>query len=382
MNIYSSTHSLLSQGQDSNASFFSGALRIALVGASGYSGMELGRCLLKHPGIHSLTLIVNETAIDPKTWIPEARRYSVPSLSMSSFKSSISDFDLVFLATPAEVSMDLVPQLITTSPTLQVIDLSGAFRLKASELYPTWYGFQHTHPELLALTHYGLMPFHAATTDASPQSAHLIANPGCYATAVQMALIPLLKSGLIKLDTLVIDAKSGTTGAGKKASTQQLFAEVAEDSFAYRIGKHQHLPEIQHYLRHFADLTPNTSIDPIFSTTLLPIRRGLVAAIYARLAEGVTAEDIERAYSQDYKNYPLVSIASAQAPEAQALLSLRSVVGSPRTHIVYSVEDSKLQLYSHIDNLMKGAATQAIENMNHLNHWPLDTGLTDLEGLL
>lgn len=390
MHIYSNTQSSLSQAnstenKSANSCKWTSALRVALVGASGYSGMELGRCLLKHPGVQSLTLIVNETSVDPKTWIPEARRHSLSSLSMASFKDSLSNFDLIFLATPAEVSMDLVPQFLAASPALKVIDLSGAFRLKTSDLYSTWYGFKHTHPELLLQAHYGLMPFHAAPQSHSqsptshPQSLSLIANPGCYATAVQMALIPLLKSQLIKLETMTIDAKSGTSGAGKKASIHQLFAEVAEDSFAYRIGKHQHLPEIQHYLMQFSGAI---NIDPIFSTTLLPIRRGLVAAIYARLNEGVTALDIEQAYARDYENYPLVYISSAQAPEAQSLLSLKSVVGSARTHIVYSVEGAKLQLYSHIDNLMKGAATQAIENMNYLNNWPLNTGLTDLEGLL
>lgn len=381
MHIYSRAHSSSFESKDSTTIKGNASLRVALVGASGYSGMELGRSLLKHPGVKSLTLITNETPIDQKTWIPEARRLTLSSLSLSQIlenKNAVTDFDLIFLATPAEVSLELVPQLLSLSSHLKLIDLSGAFRLKTSEEYQNWYGFKHTHSELLTQAFYGLMPFN---TNPNPQSLSLIANPGCYATAVQMALIPLLKAQLLKLDTIVIDAKSGTTGAGKKATTTQLFAEVAEDCFAYRIGKHQHFPEIQHYLRQFSHLTEQ-EIDPIFSTTLLPIRRGLVAAIYARLNEGLTILDIEKAYNSAYENYPLVEITEAQASDAKALLSLRSVVGSPRTHIVYSVSGAKLQVYSHIDNLMKGAATQAIENMNYLNNWPLNTGLTDVEGVL
>lgn len=379
MHNYSQAHSLSLESKNSITTVKGAApLRVALVGASGYSGMELGRCLLKHPGVKSLTLIVNETPIDAKTWIPEARRHSLTCLTLSQFKNSLNDFDLVFLATPAEVSLELVPPLLSMSSHLKIIDVSGAFRLKSGDEYQSWYGFKHTHPELLSRAHYGIIPFN---TTSNPEALNLIANPGRYATAVQMALIPLLKSQLLKLETLVIDAKSGTTGAGKKATTTQLFAEVAEDCFAYRIGKHQHFPEIQHNLAQFSHLT-GVEIDPIFSTTLLPIRRGLVAAIYARLNEGVTALDIEKAYARDYENYPLACITTAQASDAKALLSLRTVVGSPRTHIVYSVEGAKLQLYSHIDNLMKGAATQAIENMNYLNNWPLNTGLTDVEGVL
>lgn len=379
MHIYSQANLSSLESKDSTTTIKGNAsLRVALVGASGYSGMELGRNLLKHPGVKSLTLIVNETPIDLKTWIPEARRHTLTCLTLSQFKNSMNDFDLIFLATPAEVSLELVPQFLSISSHLKIIDLSGAFRLKTSDEYQCWYGFKHTHPELLTQAHYGLMPFH---TTSNPEALSLIANPGCYATAVQMALIPLLKSDLLKLDTLVIDAKSGTTGAGKKATTTQIFAEVAEDCFAYRIGKHQHFPEIQHYLTKFSHLT-GVEIDPIFSTTLLPIRRGLVASIYARLKEGVTALDIEKAYARDYENYPLACSTTAQASDAKSLLSLRTVVGSPRTHIVYSLEGEKLQLYSHIDNLMKGAATQAIENMNYLNNWPLNTGLTDVEGVL
>lgn len=358
------------------------SLRVALVGASGYSGMELGRQLLRHPGVRSLTLIYNETPIDLQTWIPEARRHSVTTLSLAQFKGSLTSstgsyhetFDCIFLATPAEASLSLVP-LLTSTP-LKVIDLSGAFRLQESKHYEEWYGFQHTHPALLSEAHYGLIPFN---THQNPREIQLIANPGCYATAVQMALIPLVKNSLLRTETLVIDAKSGTTGAGKKASEAQLFAEVDENCLPYRIGKHQHFPEI---LQSLARWDKTNSLDPIFSTTLLPLRRGILASLYARLQPGVTTQQIQDAYQSCYENYPLVRITTSKNSDAPSLLSLRSVVGSARTHITFSVDGTKLQIFSTIDNLMKGAASQAVENMNYLYQWPIDTGLQNFEGLL
>lgn len=418
MHIYSQKNNLTGNATTSKESKHSASealspsLHVALVGASGYSGMELGRQLLRHPGVRSLTLVYNETPIDPQTWIPEARRYSINTLSLAQFKKSLTSsvqsrsthsnindasspcsntsadlspsssledafegaFDCIFLATPAEASLSLVPLLTSTS--IRVIDLSGAFRLQQGQLYEEWYGFQHTHPSLLSTAHYGLVPFN---NDQDPRTIQLVANPGCYATAVQMALTPLIKNSLLRTDTLVIDAKSGTTGAGKKASEAQLFAEVDEDCLPYRIGKHQHFPEI---VQSLARWDKTNSLDPIFSTTLLPLRRGILASIYARLQPGVTVQQIQEAYQSCFEHYPLARITTSKNSDARSLLSLRSVVGSARTHITFSVDGTKLQIFSTIDNLMKGAASQAIENMNYLYQWPIETGLQNFEGLL
>lgn len=371
----------------------SSRLRVALIGASGYTGLELGRSLLQHPYVDSLTLGTNETIIPLDHWLPETLGREIQCYSVSTLISTASEYDIVFLATPAHVSMEIVPQLLKNSP--KIVDLSGAFRLNSSEQFETWYGIKHSSPELLGSALYGLSPFYhndssfnyrMGSHGSNPEEQNLndirlVANPGCYATAIQMALIPLLRKKLIYQDTIVIDAKSGTTGAGKKATETQLFAEVSENCIPYKVGKHQHYPE---FCNHIESLTQIT-IKPHFSTSLLPIRRGITAGIYAHLKSGYDISHITNAFEEAYSHYPLVRylplIESLSSQENFSLLSLRKVVGSARTHISYTVNHDKLYLYSCIDNLMKGAASQAIENMNYLYGWPIHTGLIHREGL-
>lgn len=365
-------------------------LHVGIVGARGYSGMELGRSLLQHPYVEKLTLGINETQIQTKHWVPEAFDREIQAVSVQQLVETAASLDVVFLATPAEVSMELAPALLRAGT--KVIDISGAYRLNDPEKYPKWYGFEHKNPEHLSTARYGLTPFHTlansearieskaetAAESNKSQNCSLIANPGCYATAIQMALIPLLQQGLLDTKSIVIDAKSGTTGAGKKASEAQLFAEVEGECLPYKIGRHQHFPEICEHIEKIA----KKNIDPLFSTTLIPVRRGIIAGIYAQLNEGIALSDIESAFQKCYETYPLVRFGRADHIEGTSLLSLKKVVGSARTHIAYAVEGKKLYLYSSIDNLMKGAATQAIENMNYLWGWPLHTGLLHREGLI
>ena len=216
-------------------------------------------------------------------------------------------------------------------------------------------------------------------------AGELIANPGCYATSVLMAVVPLLKRNLIDPDSLVVDAKSGTSGAGRKASENLLFTEVDGECLPYRIGKHQHLPEI----RQFAEAYSGAKIDPIFATHLLPVRRGIIAGIYAKLSPGVSELDIAGAYGNDYSDYGLVEWGQLHGGTSRAdgySLSLKRVVGSAVTRLHYQLSHSesggKLYLFSLIDNLIKGAAGQAIENFNCLHGLPAATGLKQLEGVL
>jgi N-acetyl-gamma-glutamyl-phosphate reductase len=344
--------------------------------------MELGRGLLQHPYVESLTLGINESKIHLQHWLPESIERPVTMMTIPQLIENASQLDVVFLATPAEASVELAPAFLKASA--HVIDVSGGFRLENPSNFREWYGFDHKAPELLKVAHYGLSPFvnfqsRTSTTTQPPSNfGALVANPGCYATAVQMALIPLLKQNLLILDSIVIDAKSGTTGAGKKASESQLFAEVEGECLPYKVGKHQHFPEI---CEHIEKLT-QTPINPMFSTTLIPVRRGIIAGIYARLQNQGSLNDVAAAFDAAYSNYPLVRHAAADSIEGAPLLSLKKVVGSARTHITYKVDNDKLYLYSSIDNLMKGAATQAIENMNQLWGWPVHTGLLHREGLL
>jgi N-acetyl-gamma-glutamyl-phosphate reductase len=193
--------------------------------------------------------------------------------------------------------------------------------------------------------------------------------------------LPLLKRGLLKPETIVIDAKSGTSGAGRKASEELLFTEVDGECLPYRVGHHQHLPEICQYVSELADVT----IDPLFTTHLLSLRRGILSGIYARAAEGVTELDLSAAYAEDYSSYGLVEWGSLRERTSRAAafnLSLKRVVGTALTRLQFQLEGDRVYLFSLIDNLIKGAAGQAIENFNRLQNLSLDTGLKELEGIL
>lgn len=325
----------------------------SIVGARGYSGQELARLLLRHPQT-SLTHCFATTAFDLDIF---DSANNVTCLTDQDIFSHLTD--VVFLATPAEVSRDLAPKIIARGK--KVIDLSGAFRLEDSET-KKWYGFEHENKTLLAESNYGLVPFCGPITP----NTSLIANPGCYATSISLALIPLLKKNLIHKDTLVIDAKSGTTGAGRKASEALLFSEVSENCLPYKVGKHQHLPEIQKAVSMYS----GENIDPHFTTHLLPIKRGIISAMYAKTKTS-KKEDIDLAYAEAFKNYPFVRWGQDIAKYAK----ISSVNYTPYTHISFELVDNRLFLFSVIDNLMKGAASQAVENLNRLLDLPIATGL-------
>jgi N-acetyl-gamma-glutamyl-phosphate reductase len=192
-----------------------------------------------------------------------------------------------------------------------------------------------------------------------------------------MAVLPLLKAGIIDPRTLVIDAKSGATGAGRKASENLLFCEVEGECLPYRIGKHQHVPEIVRYAEKFS----GASIDPVFATHLLPVRRGILASVYARTTKSLTNEAIANVYHEAYSGYPLIRHGLA-TDQHRAQLSLKRVAGSARTEVRYLLEGDKLHVFSLIDNLLKGAASQAVENLNRVLDLPVATGLQELEGTL
>ena len=349
----------------------------AIFGARGYSGLELSRLLLKHPAARLSACFATDSGFSLSDYLPEEAAKQVPTRSMSDAEAVASEVDTVFLATPAEVSLELAPKLFAKGA--RVVDLSGAFRLKGKtpaetkELYKTWYGLEHTAPELVAAADFGLVPF------AGPiAGAKLVANPGCYATSVLMAAIPLIKAGLIDARSLVIDAKSGTSGGGRKAAENLLFTEVEGECLPYKVGAHQHFPEICGYVEKFGDKT----IDPMFTTSLINVRRGIISGLYARTEAGVTAEAVAQAYAKAFEGYALADVAELASKNERAALSLKRVVGSARVHIRFKLAGDKLYVFSLIDNLLKGAASQAVENFNRLHDLNIETGLTQLEGLL
>lgn len=359
---------------------------VAVVGARGYSGLELVRILLNHPQADLKACFATEE-FRLSDYLPENTTQTVAVLRMNELERISGEVDTVFLATPVEISAELAPQILSSGAN--VIDLSGAFRLKGKNLdqrlalYSHWYGFKHPAPELLDQAEYGLVPWVDSKTSLKKRATtpQLIANPGCYATSILMGVLPLLKYNLIEPDSLVIDAKSGASGAGRKATEHLLLTEVDGECIPYRIGKHQHFPEICEASQSLGDQV----IDPHFSTYLLNIRRGIIAGIYAKLRSGIHQEDIQNALGDCYRNYPLVRydlLSSSSSRFIHPLLSLKRVVGSARTHIGYETNGSKLYLFSSIDNLLKGAASQAVENLNRLWGLPIGTGLMNCEGLL
>lgn len=360
---------------------------VGIVGARGYSGAELARLLLLHPSAQLMGCFSGHAGdFRLSDYLPEEKAKSVPSLPMENLHETAAK--VVFLATPAEVSAQWAPVLLARG--IHVIDLSGAHRLKAPGAAEKWYGkhgpyTEYLDPKCLQRSIYGLCPWEStALPHAGPV---LVANPGCYATSVLIALLPLLKSGVIDPASIVIDAKSGTTGAGRSASEALLFSEVDGECLPYKVGGHQHFPEIQEALAKWTGL----ELDPFFTTSLLPARRGIISGIYARLSAGADSCTVDSAFKEAYQGYPLVRWGKIEIPKgslAPLHLKLRSVVGSPRVHIAYQVESdragksSKLYLFSLIDNLLKGAASQAVENFNRLYSLPLNTGLEVQEGSL
>jgi N-acetyl-gamma-glutamyl-phosphate reductase len=337
-------------------------VNVSVIGARGYVGLETARLLLHHPNADlKYCFATSEFKLEPYLSSPAAAK--VICLPDSEIMNHLTD--VVFLATPAEVSLKLAPQILAAGK--KVIDLSGAFRLKHND-YKKWYGFEHTESQLLAKAQYGLAPW------VGPASESLIANPGCYATAITMALIPLVKNNLINAEQIVIDAKSGTSGAGKKASENLLFTEVDGECLPYKVGAHQHYPEIQEVIEFYT----GQKVDAHMTTSLLSVRRGIIAGIYAHLKDGAAVEDVEQAYAKAYADYPLVKFARAMDG---SLLSLKKVVGTGKTHISYEVKENKLYLFSCIDNLLKGAASQAVENFNRISDLPLWTGVSHLEAV-
>jgi len=315
--------------------------RVGIVGASGYSGMVATRLLLSHPHVE-LAFCTS----DKWTGDRVGARVGMPDSSHLAFVANGRAVEVsegcrvVFLATSAEVSLELAPKLRARG--VSVIDLSGAFRLRDVGAYPKWYGFEHHATEHLAGAHYGMPELFGP-----PPSEGLVANPGCYPTATVLALAPLLRAGLIEPTGLIVDAKSGVTGAGRQSKEAYSFTEVADDFRAYKLLSHQHTPEI-------AQACSVSSLT--FTAHLLPVRRGILATCYAK--PRANKEQLVAALRAAYERAPFVEIAP---PEE---VTLASVVGTNMCRIGVAANDDVVLIVSAIDNLVKGAAGQAVQNMN------------------
>jgi N-acetyl-gamma-glutamyl-phosphate reductase len=339
--------------------------RVAIVGATGYAGRELVALLARHPAARLVRLMSSgrdgkrEFAVEDSH--PSLRGVtSIPVQSLDLDDLALSGADLVFLATPHEGSEEIAPVLLDRD--LRVVDLSGAFRLKDAASYPKWYGFEHHHPAALSEAVYGIPEFNANAIRA----ARLVANPGCYATSVILGLAPLLQAGLVdSASGIICDAKSGASGAGRSLRDELLFSSVNENCRAYGLFKHRHIPEILQALK--IEERAFT-----FTPHLLPVTRGILTTMYLRVSRSARPEDVEMVFQEVYAGAPLIRV----YPQGK-LPDLQSVAHTPYADIGWSFDaaTSRLILVSALDNLGKGAASQAVQNMNLMLDWAEDTGL-------
>ncbi len=339
--------------------------RVAVVGATGYAGRELIALLARHPAARLVRLMSSgrhgqEALAVERSHLGLGGVTALPVTPLRVEDLTPSGVDFVFLATPHDVSHSIAPGLVECG--IRVVDLSGAFRLKNPALYPAWYGFEHPSPQTLADAVYGLSELDAAAI----VDARLVANPGCYATSVILALAPVLRAGVVDVGAgIICDSKSGASGAGRALRDDLLFSNVNENCRAYGIFKHRHVPEMLQAL----NLAEG---DFTFTPHLLPVTRGILSTIYLRLRLTLRPEDLAQIFGRFYAGSFFVRVCSdGQLPEIQ------SVAHSPYADIgwAYDAPSRRLVIVSALDNLGKGAASQAIQNMNLMLNCAEDAGL-------
>ena len=339
-------------------------IKVAIVGGTGYTGVELLRLLEGHPqaDVRSITSR-KEAGMPVAEMFPSLRglqrfgklRYVGPA------EAGLSSCDVVFFATPHGVAMSEARAL--TSAGVRIIDLAADFRLKDAAEFERWYQMPHACPELLAESVYGLPEMHREAI----RKARIVGNPGCYPTAIQLGFLPLVEEGLVDAAHLIADAKSGVSGAGRKAELGLTFGEASDNFKAYNVGAHRHHPEIVQGLSGVS----RQPVNVVFTPHLTPMIRGIHATLYARLAKpGV---DLQRLYEERFAGEPFVDVMPAGShPDT------RSVRASNMCRIaVHRPQDGDIAVILAVeDNLVKGAAGQAVQNMNLLFGLPETTGLT------
>jgi len=334
-------------------------IKVGVVGGTGYTGVELLRLLAMHPDVElQVVTSRSEKGTRVSDMFPNLRGHVDQPFSDPDVKI-LSQCDLVFFATPNGVAMKMVPELL--SHGVKIIDLAADFRLKSAQEWEHWYGIPHACPELLSEAAYGLPEFFRDEI----KNARLVANPGCYPTSVQLGYAPLIKHGLIDAGNLIADCKSGVSGAGRNSSVVNLLAECSESVKAYAVAGHRHKPEIIQGLNAMTE-----EVDLVFVPHLMPMIRGIHSTLYATLLE--TDSDLQAIYEQHYENEPFVDVMPPGThPET------RSVKGSNMCRIAIHRPNNgnTVVILSVIDNLLKGAAGQAIQNMNIL------FGLNEAKGL-
>jgi len=349
-------------------------VRVAILGASGYTGAELLRLLSSHPHTSIVALSGERSAGSPMGSVfphlafgpPGGFVQSLPDLTTTAEVVAVAQadaVDLVFCCLPHATTQTIIAQLPLDK--VRVVDLSADFRLRDVDTYAAWYGAPHAAVELQGQAVYGLTEL---ARDAV-RGARLVANPGCYPTSAQLPLVPLLSAGLISPADIIVDAKSGVTGAGRAAKVGTLFCEAADGMSAYGVAAHRHAPEIEQGLSDAA----GAPVDVVFTPHLVPLARGILSTMYVKLAAGVTADDLRARLAAVYDEEPFVHVLPAGAAPPHT----RHVRGS--NHAVMAVVADRVAgraiLVCVIDNIVKGASGQAIQNMNVMCGFPEMDGL-------
>lgn len=343
-------------------------IKVGIVGGTGYTGVELLRILTKHPEVELAAITSrSEDGLAVADLYPNLRghvdlRFTVPD------PTALSRCDVVFFATPHNVAMQMMPDLMSRG--VRVVDLSADFRIRDAELWSRWYGEPHSCPELLKQAVYGLPEFCRERI----RDAQLVASPGCYPTSVQLGYMPLLERGSIDSQRLIANCASGASGAGRQAKIDNLLSEITDSFKAYAASGHRHLPEIEQGL---ADISGKT-VELTFLPHLLPIVRGIHSTLYGTLVNDLSEPELQQLFEERYANEPFVDVLPAGShPQT------RSVKGSNVCRVAVHRPQGRdtVVVLAVIDNLVKGASGQAVQNMNIMFGLPETAGL-DIVALL
>jgi len=338
--------------------------KVGIINVTGYAGVELTRLLYQHPQVE-LTSVTGRSAAGQKLGMVFPHLVSIDL----AIETELGEVDLAFSAMPHKESAKEVIPLLTRG--IKVVDISADFRLKDAAEYPPWYGFTHPAPELLKQAVYGLPELYRSQIT----SAQLVANPGCYPTGAILALTPAVKAGLIEPD-IIIDSKSGVSGAGRTLSLQTHYSETNEDVTAYALDGHRHLPEI---IQELKLLQPQQTLSATFVPHLIPMTRGILTTVYATLSPGKGIagekgkEELRQLYLDFYKDKPFVKVVESSPHTKYTWGNNLCLI-----HPTIDRSGEKLIVINCLDNLVKGAAGQAIQNMNLMLGLPETTGLEAL----
>lgn len=339
-------------------------IRVGIIGATGYAGIELVRLLTQHPEV-KLTHLVSHSYVGQDVAGIYKNFMGILSKDLEDMDLDVlaKECDVVFTSLPHATSSEVIPKLVGAG--VKVIDLSADYRYNSAAVYEAWYGVPHPDPALLAQSVYGLPELHREQI----KGAQLVGNPGCYTTCSILGLYPLLQAGLVSPENIIVDAKSGVTGAGRNPSANTHFCEVDESMKAYNVARHRHTSEIEQEL----SLAAGQEVLISFTPHLIPMKRGILSTMYANLTGAYSHTDLMAAYEKAYGDESFIVL-----HEEGSLPEVKFVNGSNYCHIGFVVDQrlKRVVVVSVIDNLVKGAAGQAVQNMNLLFGLPENTALS------